>query len=63
MGTAHGTKELGLCSHGLAYQANARGRYKGYRLGYGHIWRTGLLERPAKIFCEADNFDKPIFAC
>ena len=27
MGTAHGAEELGLCSHGLACQAGAWGRY------------------------------------
>jgi hypothetical protein len=37
MGTAHGAEELGLCPHGLAYQAGAWGRYIGFCLGYGHI--------------------------
>ena len=37
MGTAHGAEELGLCSHGLACQAGAWGRYIGFCLGYGHI--------------------------
>jgi hypothetical protein len=37
MGTAHGAEELGLCPHGLACQAGARGRYIGFCLGYGHI--------------------------
>jgi hypothetical protein len=32
MGTAHGAEKLGLCSHGLASQAGAWGRY------IGHIW-------------------------
>jgi hypothetical protein len=40
MGTAHGADELGLCSHGLACQAGAWGRYIGFCLGYGHIWKT-----------------------
>ena len=39
MGTAHGAEELGLCSHGLACQAAAWGRYIGVCLGYGHIWK------------------------
>jgi hypothetical protein len=39
MGTAHGAEELGLCSHRLACQAGARGRYMGFGLGYGHIWK------------------------
>jgi hypothetical protein len=30
MGTAHGAEELGLCSHGLACQAGAWGRYIGF---------------------------------
>jgi hypothetical protein len=29
MGTAHGTAELGMCSHGVVCQAGARGRYIG----------------------------------
>ena len=37
MGTAHGAEELGLCSHGLACQAGAWGRYIWFCLGYGHI--------------------------
>jgi hypothetical protein len=40
MGTAHGAEELGLCPHGLACQAGPWGRYVGFRLGYGHIWKT-----------------------
>jgi hypothetical protein len=42
MGTAHGAEELGLCPHGLAchQQAGAWGRYIGFCLGYGHIWKT-----------------------
>jgi hypothetical protein len=40
MGTAHGAEELGLCPHGLACQAGPRGRYIGFCLGYGHIWKT-----------------------
>jgi hypothetical protein len=39
MGTAHGAEELGLCSHGLACQTGAKGRYIGFCLGYGHIWK------------------------
>ena len=33
MGTAHGTEELGLCSHRLACQAGVCGRYIGFSLG------------------------------
>ena len=40
MRTAHGAEELGLCPHGLACQAGAWGRYIGFCLGYGHIWKT-----------------------
>ena len=40
MGTAHGAEELGLCPHGLACQAGAWGRYIGFCLGYGHIWKA-----------------------
>jgi hypothetical protein len=40
MGTAHGAEELGLCPHGLASQAGARGRYIEFCLRYGHIWKT-----------------------
>jgi hypothetical protein len=32
MGTAHGAEELGLYSHGLAYEAGVRGRYIGFSL-------------------------------
>jgi hypothetical protein len=39
MGTAHGAEELGRCPHGLACQAGASGRYIGFCLGYGHIWK------------------------
>ena len=39
MGIAHGAEELGLCPHGLACQAGAWGRYIGFCLGYGHIWK------------------------
>ena len=39
MDTAHGAEELGLCPHGLACQAGAWGRYIGFCLGYGHIWK------------------------
>jgi hypothetical protein len=39
MGTAHRTGELGLCAHGLACEAGAWGRYIGFCLGYGHIWK------------------------
>jgi hypothetical protein len=55
MGTAHGTEELGLCSHGHACQAGAQGRYIGFCLGYGHIGQKSKLKRPAKIFREAHN--------
>jgi hypothetical protein len=44
MGTAHGAEELGLCPHGLACQAGAWGRYIGFCLGYGHIWKTQYWE-------------------
>ena len=60
MGTAHGTEELRLCSHGLACQAGAWGHYIGVCLGYGNIW-TKINSGPAKIksgpkiFCEAHN--------
>ena len=33
MGTAHGAGELGMCTHGYACQAGARGRYIGFCLG------------------------------
>ena len=39
MGTTHFAEELGLCPHGLACQAGAWGRYIGFCLGYGHIWK------------------------
>jgi hypothetical protein len=44
MGTAHGAEELGLCSHGLACQAGAWGRYIGFCLGYGHILEFGEIQ-------------------
>ena len=44
MGTAHGAEELGLCPHGLACQAGASGRYVGFCLGYGHIWKIQTIE-------------------
>jgi hypothetical protein len=56
MGTAHGAEELGLCSHGLACQVGAWGRYIGFCLGYGHIWPKSKVVRPAKILCEIHNF-------
>ena len=56
MGTIHGAEELGLCSHGLACQAGAWGRYIGFCLEYGHIGQKSKVIRPAKIFCEANNF-------
>ena len=40
MGTAHGAEEIGLRPHGLACQAGPLGRYIGFCLGYGHIWKT-----------------------
>ena len=53
MGTAHGAEELGLCPHGLACHAGARGRYIGFCLGYGHIGKSkqimtgkNILQRP-----------------
>jgi hypothetical protein len=39
MGTTHGADGLGLCPHRLACQAGAWGRYIGFCLGYGHIWK------------------------
>jgi hypothetical protein len=39
MGTVHVAQELGLRSRGLARQAGAWGRYIGFCLGYGHIWK------------------------
>jgi hypothetical protein len=52
MGTAHGAEELGLCPHGLACQAGPWGRYIGFGLGYGHIWKIqtskGRLKYSAK---------------
>jgi hypothetical protein len=56
MGTAHGAEELGLCSHGLACQAGAWGRYIGFCIGYGHIGQKSKVIGPAKIFSEAHNF-------
>jgi hypothetical protein len=44
MGTTHGAEELGLCPHGLACQAGAWGRYIGFCLGYGHIWKIQTNE-------------------
>jgi hypothetical protein len=70
MGTAHGAEELGLCPHGHACQAGARGPHHRV-MPTCRIWPysgNGLLKMPAKIFCEAHNFisldfDKLIFAC
>ena len=53
MGTTHDAEELGMCSHGLACQAGAWGRYMGFCLRYGHIWENLKKYLPAKIFCEA----------
>jgi hypothetical protein len=50
MGTAHGAEELGLCPHGLACQAGAWGRYIGFCLGYGHIWKIQTIETRQKYF-------------
>ena len=44
MGAAQGAEELGLCPHGLACQAGAWGRYIGFCLGYGHIWKIQTIE-------------------
>ena len=44
MGTAHGAEELDLCPHGLACQAGAWGRYIGFCLRYGHIWKIQYWE-------------------
>jgi hypothetical protein len=43
MGSAHGTEELGLCSHGLACQAGA----------CMAVFGKSKKKWPAKIFCEA----------
>jgi hypothetical protein len=50
VGTAHGTVELGLCSHRLAYQAGATawGRYLGVCIGYGRIWKNPILRIQTK---------------
>ena len=50
MGTAHGAEELGLCPHGLACQAGAWGRYIGFCLGYGHIWKIQTNKGRQKYF-------------
>jgi hypothetical protein len=50
MGTAHGAEELGLCPHGLACQAGTWGRYTGFCLGYGHIWKIQYCEGRQKYF-------------
>ena len=70
MGTAHGAEELGLCSHGLACQAGALGRYIGLCLGYGHIWTKIKSDpagkkysaKPIALSYDFKNFDKLIFA-
>ena len=45
MGTAHGAEELGL-----ACQAGAWGRYIGFCLGYGHIWKIQTNKGRQKYF-------------
>jgi hypothetical protein len=50
MGTAHGADELGLCSHGLACQAGAWGRYIWFCLGYGRIWKIQTNNGRQKYF-------------
>ena len=50
MGTAHGAEELELCPHGLACQAGAWGRYIGFCLGYGHIWKIQTNKGRQKYF-------------
>jgi hypothetical protein len=50
MGTAHGADELRLCPHGLACQAGAWGRYIGFCLGYGHIWKIQTNKSRQKYF-------------
>jgi hypothetical protein len=50
MGTAHSAEELGLCPHGLACQAGAWGRYIGFCLGYGHIWKIQTNKGRQKYF-------------
>ena len=50
MGTAHGAEELGVCPHGLACQAGALGRYIGFCLGYGHIWKIQTNNGRQKYF-------------
>jgi hypothetical protein len=56
MGTAHGAEELGLCPHGLAYQAGALGRYIGFCIGYGNIWKNPNLKWPAKYSARPITF-------
>ena len=56
MGTAHGAEELELCSHGLACQAGAWGRYIGFCLGYGQIWGNPNNKGRQKYFCKTHNF-------
>jgi hypothetical protein len=52
MGTAHGAEELGLCPHGLACQAGPSGRYIGFCIGYGHIWKIQYWEGRQKYFAK-----------
>jgi hypothetical protein len=50
MGIAHGAEELGLCSHGLACQAGAWGRYIGFRLR-NSIWDRSDFARLDLVRC------------
>jgi hypothetical protein len=50
MGTAHGANELGLRPHGLACQAGTWGRYIGFCLGYGHIWKIQTSKGRQKYY-------------
>jgi hypothetical protein len=53
---------------GLPALAGAWGRYIGFYLGYGNIWKTQTNNGRQKIFCNAHNFvpywnlDKQTFA-
>ena len=54
MGTAHGAEGLGLCSHGLACQAGAKGRYIAHRV-LPRIWpylakNPDMLTNPRKSY-------------
>ena len=69
MGTAHGANELGLRPHGLACQAGAWGRYMGFCLVYGHIWKIRTSDGRQKYYAMPITlsndgiFDKLFVAC